>query len=535
MPQTARKTAGRVYLVGGGPGDPGLITLRAIECLRRADAVVYDYLVNPRVLSHARSDAELVCLGRHGQDQVAGEQVGREAAGGGRARGRIMSQPEINETLVDLAGAGKTVVRLKGGDPAVFGHLAEEVAALVEAGIEFEIVPGVTAASAAASYAGVPLTDRDSASAVAFVTGHQRGDATAVDLDAKALAAFPGTLVVYMGVTTAATWTRDLIAAGKPSDTPAAIVRRASLPDQQRWICRLDEVAERLAVGPVRPPVLVIVGDVVGDASGGESSLDWFTRRPLFGRTVLVTRPLGQAEDLSAALLELGADVLAQPAIEISPPHDVAAVDRAVERLAEFDWLVFSSANGVRYFFERLLANGDLRALGGVRLAAIGPGTAEALARFHLRPDVLPDTYRAEALAEALVPFVNGRRILLIRASRGREVLAEQLAASGGVVEQVVAYRSTDIATADAEVTIAIDAGRIDWITVTSSAIARSLANMFGQRLRSSRLVSISPLTTETLGGLGYAVAAEASQYTMAGVVGAIVRAESASPKRAKT
>ncbi|MEX2185453.1 MAG: uroporphyrinogen-III C-methyltransferase [Pirellulales bacterium] len=520
MPQSARQTAARVYLVGGGPGDPRLITLRAVECLRRADAVVYDYLVNPRVLAHAGQDAELICLGRHGLGQPD--------------RGRIMSQAEINATLIDLARGGKTVVRLKGGDPAIFGHLAEEATALADAGIEFEIVPGVTAASAAASYAGIPLTHRDSASAVAFVAGHQRGDATAVDLDAKALAAFPGTLVVYMGVTTAATWTRELIAAGKPPDTPAAIVRRVSLPDQQRWICRLDEVAARLAAGPVRPPVLVIVGDVVGDVGGRDAALDWFMRRPLFGRTVLVTRPASQAEDLTAALLELGADVLVQPAIEISAPDDAAAVDRIIDRLAEFEWLVFSSANGVRYFLERVLENRDLRALGGVRLAAIGPGTAEALAQFHLRPDMLPDTYRAEALAEALAPLVAGRRVLLVRASRGREVLAKQITKSGGIVEQVVAYRSIDVAAADGEVIAAIKAGRIDWITVTSSAIARSLVNMFGERLHSCRLASISPLTTETLGGLGFAVAAEAAEYTMDGVVAAIAAAEATLPKRAE-
>lgn len=503
-PATESPKPGRVYLVGGGPGDPGLITLRGVECLRRADVVVYDYLVNPRVLRHARRDAELVCLGRHGH-------------------GRVMNQDEINALLVGRSLAGKTVVRLKGGDPAIFGHLGDEAAALAAAGVPFEVVPGVTAASAAASYAGVPLTHRDSASAVAFVAGHQRCDAEANGLDAAALAAFPGTLVIYMGVTTAATWTRELIAAGKKPETPAAIVRRASLPDQERWFCRLDEVAARLSTGHIRPPVLVIVGEV----ARADATLEWITHRPLFGKTVLVTRAVDQADELYAALAELGANVLVQPAIEILPVEGFGELDRAIARLGEFEWLVFSSANGVRFFFERLLASGDLRRLFLVKLAAIGPGTAEALAEYHLRPDLVPGEYRAEALAEELAPHAAGTRVLLVRASRGREVLAEQLSAAGATVEQVVAYRSVDVAQADAEIVDAIDADRVDWITVTSSAIARSLVKMLGERLRKSKLATISPLTTEALRELGYEAAAEALKYTMAGIVSAIVNAES--------
>lgn len=396
---------------------------------------------------------------------------------------------------------------------------------LAAAGIAFEVVPGVTAASAAASYAGIPLTHRDSASAVAFVAGRQRCDSEAVKLDTAALAAFPGTLVIYMGVTTAAAWTSDLIAAGKPPETPAAIVRRASFPDQRRWSCRLDEVASKLADGPIRPPVLVIVGEVVGLGP----TLDWFTHRPLFGRTVLVTRPIGQADDLDAILSEFGADVLVQPAIDIAPPKDIIAVDRVIDRLSEFDWLVFSSANGVRHFMDRLLIGGDLRRLGSIRIAAIGPGTAEALACFHLKIDVLPTVYRAEALAAVLSPLTVGKRVLLVRASRGREILAEMLSASGAAVEQVVAYQSTDVETPDPDIVAILDSGQIDWVTVSSSAIARSLAKMFGDRLRKSRLASISPITTQVLGELGFTVAAEAAEYTMPGLATAVLKAEGVS------
>jgi uroporphyrinogen III methyltransferase/synthase len=502
-PATRSSVTGRVYLVGGGPGDPGLITLRGVECLRRADVVVYDYLVNPRILAHAQGDAELVCLGRHGH-------------------GRVMKQDEINAVLVDRGRSGKTVVRLKGGDPAIFGHLGDEAAALAAAGVPFEVVPGVTAASAAASYAGVPLTHRDSASAVAFVAGHQRCDTEANGIDAAALAAFPGTLVIYMGVTTATAWTRDLIAAGKNPATPAAIVRRASLPDQERWFCRLDEVAARLSDGPIRPPVLVIVGEI----ARADTTLEWFTERPLFGKTVLITRAAAQADELYAKLAELGANVLVQPAIEILPVEDFGEFDRTIARLGQFAWVVFSSANGVRHFFDRLLAGGDLRRLGAVKLAAIGPGTAEALAEFHLRPDLMPGEYRAEALAAALGSQAAGKRVLLVRASRGREVLAEQLTSAGAIVEQVVAYRSIDVTEVDAEILDAIDAGRVDWITVTSSAIARSLVNLLGERLRKCKLATISPLTTEALREQGYDAVVEAREYTMAGIVAVIVETE---------
>lgn len=495
-------TIGTVYLVGGGPGDPGLITLRGCQCLARADVVLYDYLVNPQILAHANPEAELVCLGRHGH-------------------GRIMTQPEVNEELVRHARAGRDVVRLKGGDPVVFARAAEEVAALADGGVPYEIVPGITAALAVGSYAGIPLTTGDKASALALVTGHQRPGAGPA-LDYAALAAFPGTLVFYMGVTTADTWSAALIAAGKPADTPAAIVRRLSLADQQTIPCTLASVAEEIETRKLRPPALVVVGPVAALAPRH----GWFVDRPLFGMRVLVTRAAHQAPALTASLGELGADVLVQPAIEITPPADWEPVDRALARLDEFDWLVFSSANGVRAVLDRLLLDRDARALSRIKLAAIGPGSAEELARYHLRADVVPTQFRAESLAEALTAeAAAGKRFLLARASRGREVLAEQLTAAGGCVEQIVVYTSSDVIQADGEIESLLRAGQIDWITVTSSAIARSLVNLFGDQLRGSRLATISPLTTAALAELGHSAAAEADPYTTAGLVEAIVEA----------
>ena len=501
------QTVGKVFLVGAGPGDPGLITLRAIECLQQADAVLYDYLVNPQILAHASPVAQCICLGQHG-------------------RTRIWQQSEINEEIVDLARQGKTVVRLKGGDPAVFARGAEEVQALVEQDIPFELVPGITAALAAASYTEVAVTHRELSSAVALVTGQEHTDKEQSSLDYEALARFPGTLVIYMGVTSADRWTSSLLEAGKPAETPVAIVRRCSLPNQETVHCRLDEVAQQLSRDQgIRPPVVVIIG-VVADLP---ETVSWFEKRPLFGRRIMVTRPAWQAKSLIKQLTTLGAAVTCQPAIEICPPQDWQAVDATLQDLARFDWLVFSSSNGVRALLDRLLESGlDMRALGGMRLAAIGPGTAETLGQYHLTVDLQPSEYRAEALAEALAPEASGRSFLLARASRGREVLAERLQEAGARVEQLVVYQSRDVTTAGADATEQLAAGNVDWVTVTSSAIARSLAALFGDQLAASRLASISPITSKTLREQGLSPAVEAEQYTMQGLVAAIVRAESA-------
>jgi len=502
----AFEQTGKVYLVGAGPGDPGLLTLRGCELLGQADVVFYDYLANPLLLGHAADAAELICLGRHGD-------------------GRVLSQGEINGQVIAAAQAGKTVVRLKGGDPSIFARAAEEIAALEAAGIIYEVVPGVTAALAASSYAGVPLTHRDHASCVAFVTGQQRHDTRGRDkegsaLDLANLANFPGTLVFYMGVTTAPVWASELMKHGKSPDTPVAIVRHCSLPEQHTVRTTLGKLPEVLAPRKMRPPAIVIVGDAVA----AQTTSSWFASRPLFGQTVLVTRPSRQAATLQTALNALGATTLLQPAIEIAPVRDWAQVDAAIKNLASYDWLVFSSANGVQFFLERILTTGgDLRQLATCRLAAIGPATAAALANFHLRADLQPDEYRAEALAERLVPEAKGKRILLLRASRGREVLAKTLADAGAEVEQVVVYESRDTAKPQAEIAASLAAGQIDWVTVTSSAIARSLVGLLGDDLRQTKLAAISPLTAGVLEEAGYPAAVVAAEYTTEGLLRAIV------------
>lgn len=507
------RAVGKVYLVGAGPGDPGLLTLRGAECLREADLVLYDYLASPLLLAHLRPGAEVVCLGRHGH-------------------GRLMSPAEVNAAMIGAARDGRTVVRLKGGDPTIFARAADELAALEAAGVPYEIVPGVSAAQAASSHAGIPLTQRDQASCVALVAGQESGEKRAADqLDYSALAKFPGTLVFYMGVTTAPHWSAALIAAGKPPATPVAIVRRCSFPDQQTIFTTLGEVGTLLSggAGKMRPPAVVIVGEVARE----REAENWFTSRPLFGRTILVTRPEGQGDALANRLRKLGADVMFQPAIAISQPASWTPVDAAIARLHEFDWLVFSSANGVEYFMRRIDALGyDVRRLGGVKLAAIGPATADELRKFHLSPDLQPDEYRAEALAAALGPEARGRRFLLARASRGREVLAEALTAAGAIVQQICVYESRDVTQPDEVVATALDAGLFDWTTVTSSAIARSLVGMFEGALRNTRLVAISPLTASVLSELGHAPAVVAETYTTDGIIDAILAAEGGAQAR---
>lgn len=497
--------SGKVFLVGAGPGDPGLLTLRGAQCLAQADVVLYDYLANASILRHARPGAELVSLGAHGHT-------------------KIWTQDEINQRMVADAQAGKKVVRLKGGDPAVFGRLGEELAALRANHIAFEIVPGITAALAASSYAGVPITHRDVASAVALVTGHEDDDKANSALDYEALARFPGTLVFYMGVTRVKTWTSGLINAGKSAETPVAIIRRCSLPDQVVLKTTLGQTADELTpASKLRPPVIVVVGDV----AKLEADWAWFDQRPLFGQKVAVTRAAGQADALRDLLEERGAEVVEQPAIEIAEPADWQPVDEAISRLANFQWIVFSSTNGVTKFMQRLLTLGyDARALGGCKLAVIGPGTQEALAHYHLHADLVPDEYRAEALAAALAPLAKAQRFLLIRASRGREVLREQLTQAGGLVEQVVVYESRDVTEPSARVAQLLREGQLAWMTVTSSAIARSLVSLFGDELRQTKLASISPITTATLRELGFEPVVEASVFTMEGVVDAMVECD---------
>jgi uroporphyrinogen III methyltransferase/synthase len=437
-----------------------------------------------------------------------------------------MSQDGIHAVLIEHARAGRSVVRLKGGDPLVFGRGAEEASALRAAGIPFEIIPGVTAGVGVSAYAGIPVTHRAMASAVAFVTGHTDPEAVGADgrVDWSALARFPGTLVVYMGVTHLGAICRTLIREGKPGDSPAAIVETGTLASQRTHRGTLACLPDLAGAAGVRPPALLIVGEVVGL----RDDLNWYERLPLFGQRIVITRPAGEASRSAAALEALGAEVLSAPTVEVRPISDSGPLDAAIGRLDEFDWLVFTSANGVRFFLRRIEELGrDLRALGAIRLAAIGSTTAEALAAYHLRADLVPDSFRSEALAQALGDCARGARILLARADRGRAVLREEVEHLADV-GQVAVYHNADATEWPEAVAERVAEGSVDWITLTSSAIAHRLHGLLGESARRRvgrqvRLASLSPVTSEAARSLGWEVAVEAREFTWEGLVRSLV------------
>ena len=495
---------GKVYLVGAGPGDPWLLTRKGEAVLARADVVVYDHLASSRLLDLVPPEAECI---------LAGKSIGH----------CILAQNEINELLIERARAGRTVVRLKGGDPLVFGRGGEEGVCLRAAGIPFEIIPGVTAGLGVTAYAGIPVTHRGEASAVAFVTGHGDPESDPTRLDWSALATFPGTLVVYMGMTYLAPICRTLIRLGKSPDTPAAVIEAGTLPSQRTQVATLATISGAVRSFGFRLPALLVVGPVVGL----RDELEWFERLPLFGQRIVITRPREDAVRASVGLEMLGAEVLLAPTVEVRPIDDPAPLDRSIDHLADYDWLVFTSANGVRFFLRRLEERGrDLRALGHLQIAAIGPVTAEALAAYHLRADLVPESYRSEALAEGLGHAAAGCKILLARADRGRTVLKDTLEQLADV-DQVAVYKNADVVSLPEPVLERIVHGSVDWITLTSSAITERLYQLLPEpalrRIGSEiRLASLSPVTSATAARLGWHVAAEATEFTWDGLVDAL-------------
>jgi uroporphyrinogen III methyltransferase/synthase len=505
---SVNKQVGRVFLVGAGPGDPRLLTVRGLWCLRQADLVLYDGLVNPLLLRETSATAE---------------RTSRAAAGDGRR----LDQEEINCRLIAAAREGKTVVRLKGGDPFVFGRGGEEAAALAEAGIPFEVVPGVTAAVAAGAYAGISFTHREFSSAVAFVTGHEDPEKTSSRLDYESLARFSGTLVFYMGLDRLAEIARSLIEHGMPAATPAAVICKATLPAQRTLTGTLEGIATQVQAAGLKPPSLIIVGECIRQ----REHIAWFEHRPLFGQRIGITRPLEQTGNEIERCLDLGAQPVLMPLIEIKPPDDLGPLDAAIARLADFNWLVFTSVNGVRALFDRIWDIGlDSRAVSHIKLAAIGPATAEALHEYRLRADLVPASYRSEDLASAMMPHVQGCRVLWPRASRGRDVLIESLTAAGARIETVVAYRHCDAEGLPALAVELLAAGQLDWILLSSPAIARRLSELLPDAVRprlgqSPRLAAISPVTADAARECGLPITVVAETFTWEGLWEAVLTA----------
>jgi len=492
--------AGVVYLVGAGPGDPGLMTARALELIAAADVILHDRLIPPGALAGARPDAELVYVGKE-------------------PGAASVPQEGIEELLVELARAGRSVVRLKGGDPFVFGRGGEEAEALREAGVEFEVVPGVTAGVAAPAYAGIPVTHRDDASAVAFVTGHEDPGKDEPALDWGALAAFPGTLVLYMGVKRLAANAAALIAAGRPEDEAAAAIEQGTMDGQRAVVATLGTIGETVEREGITAPAIIVIGDVVGR----REALAWLERLPLHGLKVVVTRARAQASELAAGLRGLGAQVVELPAIRIEPRLGTAAVAAAVERIDEYAVVCLTSPNGVALLFEALAEHGrDARALAAATVAAIGPGTAAALAEHGIEADVVPERFVAEALAAALEGVeVKGRRVLVARAAEARDVLPEALSERGAEVDVVPLYETVREEPQESAVAAAQDA---DYVTFTSSSTVRNLSEALGERMPGeARIVSIGPVTSAAAREAGLEVAVEAKRHDVDGLLEALL------------
>jgi uroporphyrinogen III methyltransferase/synthase len=506
---------GIVYLVGAGPGDPGLMTRRSLELIASADAILYDRLIPADALDGARPDCDLRYVGKAPGDVALGQQ-------------------ETNALLVELGRAGKRVVRLKGGDPFVFGRGGEEAEALRAAGVAFEVVPGITAGIAAPAYAGISVTHRDISSAVAFVTGHEDPAKDESALDAIGLAAFPGTLVFYMGVKSLPAITAALIGAGRGPAEPAAVIRRGTLPDQLTVTGTLGDIAERVAAAGLKAPAVTVIGPAVAL----RDTLAWLERRPLHGKRVAVTRARAQASGLAARLTDLGAEVVEAPAIRIEPRPIEGRIVAAIDALEAADYALVcaTSVNGAGLLFAALAERGlDARALAGATIAAIGPGTARELARHGVLADVVPERSLAEDLVESLADVaVEGRRVLVARAGSGREVLPEALRERGAEVD-VIALYDTVVEPLTDERRAALSS--VDYVTFSSASSVRNLLTALGvarpaplggpgsgkAMLGSARVVSIGPITTAEAHTLGLSVDVEAERHDIDGLVAALV------------
>lgn len=497
---------GKVYLIGAGPGEPGLLTIKGRDCLALADVIIYDYLANPVLLGYAKPGAEKIYVGKsRGQHSIP--------------------QEEINQLLVDKAAAGRTVARLKGGDPYVFGRGGEEAAFLHEHRIPFEVVPGVTAGFAAAAYAGIPLTHRDVTTSLALLTGHERPERQLSSLDWEKLATGLGTLIFYMGMTNLKMISEKLIAHGRPAETPVAVVQWATLPRQKTLTGRLDEIAALVAEAGIEPPAVIIIGEVVRY----REELRWYDNLPLFGRRFLITRPRAQAESLVRLLQAQGAETICIPTIEIAPPENWQACDDTLTRLSEYSGLILTSANGVDTFFDRITTLGlDLRALAGVEIIAVGPKTAKAIEKRGLKPDFIPNDYRAEGVVEALLAQgVSGKSYLYPRTEIARSLIPDSLTEAGARVDAPIFYRTVKPEGKEDMIRHLLEVGELDAICFSSSSTFDNLLAMFGEELqqlkKETAFFSIGPLTSDSIRKHGFEVALEPENSTLDDLVAAMV------------
>lgn len=513
---------GTVYLVGAGPGDPELVTLRAVKLLTLADVVVFDALANSALLDHVRPDAELIDAGK-------------------RAKAHTLTQDQINDLLIVKALQGKTVVRLKGGDPYVFGRGSEEAIYLHERGVKVEVIPGITAALAGPACAGIPVTHRAVATTVTLITGHEdptKGDSQ-IDYAALArLAAAGGTLCFYMGMGRLQVILDALMHRGLSGATPAAVVQWGTMPAQRCVRATVADLAPAVEKAGLGSPAIIVIGPVVGVDPAG--ALRFFEQRPLFGQTILITRTRHQTSELRQQLAALGANVLEAPTIDIAAPADWTAIDCTIREVRGYDWLILTSANGVMALRERLEAMRlDARHFAGVKIAAIGDATAESLGRVGLCADFVPTQFVAESLASELISRepMSGKRVLMLRADIARPMLREKLTEAGAVVEDVSIYVTKPAAALPEAVLAALREKKIDWVTFTSSSTAKFFVELLGAErslMEYVKVASIGPITSETARQLRLPVTVEAAQFDVPGLVAAIVKACGADQKRSR-
>jgi len=494
--------SGKVYLVGAGPGDLGLITLRAKECIENADAIVYDHLANPEALGWARDDAEIVYVGK-------------------TSGGSHVSQDEINALLVEKARDGKQVVRLKGGDPFVFGRGAEEAQVIADAGIPFEIVPGITSSIAGPAYAGIPITHRAHNSHVTFFTGHEDPAKTESAIDYAALAKLGGTQVMLMGVERLGSIANEMMKHGVRGDLPVALVRWATTGRQETLTGTLQDIAQKAAASGFEAPAVAVFGEVVAL----RDKLNWYEKRPLLGKRIVVTRTRKQASVLSSKLRTLGAHVIELPTIRIEPPSDLREFAELVQDAHIYDWIVFTSANGVEAFFNIFFKlYDDTREIGGARIAAIGPATAQRVNDFHLHVDLQPEEFVAENVAREFKNqgSIENLKILLVRAEKARDVLPKELSALGAILDEGFAYRTVPETrdTTGAREQLAKDGA--DLITFTSSSTVQNFLALGLPWPKGMRVASIGPITSQTARDNGLKIDVEAKRHDIDGLVQAI-------------
>lgn len=500
---------GKVYLVGAGPGDPGLLTVKGMELLSKAEVVIYDRLASPKLLSMARPDAKLIYVGKR---------VGKHA----------VSQSEINRLIVQHGLEGKMVVRLKGGDPFIFGRGGEEAEELVKHGIAFEVVPGVSSAIAAAAYSGIPITHRCCAASLAIITGHRKFEVDEAAVDWEGIARTPDTLVFLMAMTNLNGIASKLIQHGRPANTPVAVIEWGTTARQRTVCATLSDIAEKVEQAKIGPPSVIVVGEVVAL----KKQLDWFENRPLFGKKVVVTRSREQASELSQLLEEKGAICLEMPTITLGYPDDLAPLDKAIGNMEGYDWIIFSSPNAVQFFFKRLVeSGGDARRLGRTKIAVIGTGTADCLRQYLLAPDLIPDHFQAEGLVEAFAKIsgknkeMKGKKVLIPRAVEAREVLQQGLEGLGAMVDVVFAYKNTP-APMDEEALCELKSG-VNVITFTSSSTVKNFVSTIPpevkEELKTAKVVCIGPVTAKTAQEHGLDVAKIADEATITSLVDAVL------------